>query len=130
VDASGRDTFLANRFGIKRRNRYHNSAAMYGHFTGAQRLPAQGRRQHQHVLVRARLVLVHSAGRRHNQRGSGVLAVLHEIQKDRSDDVFMDTIAMAPKLQERLREAKLTHDVTATGNFPTARRACTVNATS
>ena len=41
IDASGRDTFLANRFGIKRRNRYHNSAAMYGHFTGAQRLPGK-----------------------------------------------------------------------------------------
>ncbi len=41
VDASGRDTFLANRFGIKRRNRLHNSAAMYGHFTGAQRLPGK-----------------------------------------------------------------------------------------
>ena len=41
VDASGRDTFLANRFGIKRRNRSHNSAAIYGHFTGAQRLPGK-----------------------------------------------------------------------------------------
>jgi flavin-dependent dehydrogenase len=41
VDASGRDTFLANRFGIKRRNRYHNSAAMYGHFTDAKRLPGK-----------------------------------------------------------------------------------------
>jgi 2-polyprenyl-6-methoxyphenol hydroxylase-like FAD-dependent oxidoreductase len=30
---------------------------------------------------------------------------------------FLDTIAMAPKLAERLRDAKLTHGVTATGNF-------------
>src|SRR6185369_4252464 len=35
VDASGRDTFLANRFQIKHRNPKHNSSAIYGHFRGA-----------------------------------------------------------------------------------------------
>jgi flavin-dependent dehydrogenase len=37
VDASGRDTFLANRFRIKHRNPEHNSSAVYGHFGGAAR---------------------------------------------------------------------------------------------
>src|SRR5450631_626379 len=37
VDASGRDTFLANRLQCKRRNPRHNSAAIFGHFNGAQR---------------------------------------------------------------------------------------------
>ena len=37
LDASGRDTFLANRFKAKQRNPAHNSAAIYGHFTGAAR---------------------------------------------------------------------------------------------
>src|SRR5579863_9971313 len=37
VDASGRDTFLGNQLGIKRRNPRHNSAAIFGHFSGAQR---------------------------------------------------------------------------------------------
>ena len=37
VDASGRDTFLANRFRIKHRNPRHNSSAMYAHFVGARR---------------------------------------------------------------------------------------------
>ncbi|MEO8753437.1 MAG: FAD-dependent oxidoreductase, partial [Casimicrobiaceae bacterium] len=41
VDASGRDTFLGNRFKAKVRNRGHNSAAMYGHFSGAQRHPGE-----------------------------------------------------------------------------------------
>ena len=35
VDASGRDTFLANRFKRKQRNPKHNSSALYGHFRGA-----------------------------------------------------------------------------------------------
>src|SRR2546423_13842391 len=38
VDASGRDTVLANQFAMKRKNRQHNSAAIFGHFSGAVRL--------------------------------------------------------------------------------------------
>lgn len=37
VDASGRDTFLANCFQIKERNPRHNSASVYGHFADARR---------------------------------------------------------------------------------------------
>lgn len=37
IDASGRDTFLANRLQIKQRNPKHNSAAVYSHFTGVER---------------------------------------------------------------------------------------------
>ena len=47
----------------------------------AQRLPGQARRQHQHLLVRPRLVLVHSAGRRQHQRRRGVLALLPEVAR-------------------------------------------------
>ena len=79
---------LANQFGIKRRNTKHNSAAIFGHFSGAKRTAGQGRRQHQHLLVRSRLVLVHPAGRRRHERGRGVLAVLHEVAQDRSDAVL------------------------------------------
>ena len=48
-----------------------------------QRAPARGsaRRQHQHLLVRPRLVLVHSAGRRQHQRRRGVLALLPEVAR-------------------------------------------------
>jgi 2-polyprenyl-6-methoxyphenol hydroxylase-like FAD-dependent oxidoreductase len=35
VDASGRDTLLANQFRSKRRNDKHNSSALYGHFRPA-----------------------------------------------------------------------------------------------
>ena len=41
VDASGRDTLLAGRLAIKQRNRRHASAAVFGHFTGARRLPGK-----------------------------------------------------------------------------------------
>ena len=38
IDASGRDTVLGNKLKAKKRNPRHNSAALYGHFKGAQRL--------------------------------------------------------------------------------------------
>jgi flavin-dependent dehydrogenase len=41
VDASGRDTFLATHLGCKQKNRRHNSAALFGHFRNAQRLPGR-----------------------------------------------------------------------------------------
>jgi flavin-dependent dehydrogenase len=37
VDASGRDTFLANRLELKLRDPQHNSAAVFAHFNGVQR---------------------------------------------------------------------------------------------
>jgi flavin-dependent dehydrogenase len=36
VDASGRDTFLASRRKLRRRNKLHQSAAIFGHFRGAE----------------------------------------------------------------------------------------------
>ena len=43
VDASGRDTFLANKLRCKHKNPAHNSSALFGHYTGARRL--EGRRE-------------------------------------------------------------------------------------
>ncbi|NOQ65366.1 MAG: FAD-dependent oxidoreductase, partial [Methyloprofundus sp.] len=36
IDASGRDTFLAQKLNSKKRNRQHNMAAIYGHFQGVE----------------------------------------------------------------------------------------------
>jgi 2-polyprenyl-6-methoxyphenol hydroxylase-like FAD-dependent oxidoreductase len=41
IDASGRDTFLSRRFDMKRRNHDHATAAMFGHFVDAKRLPGK-----------------------------------------------------------------------------------------
>lgn len=39
VDASGRDTLLARKLGLKRRNPLHASAALFGHFLNVERRP-------------------------------------------------------------------------------------------
>jgi flavin-dependent dehydrogenase len=117
IDASGRDTLIANKLGLKERNRRHASAAVYGHFTGA---------------------------RRHEGRAEGNISIFWfdhgwfwfipladgttsigavcppEYLKSRKTDVttfFCDTIAKAPKLAERLSGATLLGPATATGNY-------------
>ena len=88
IDASGRDTFLANRFNSKRPHPKHASASIYGHFEGCRAAPRKRRRQHHPVLVRSRLVLADPIEKRHHQRGHGVLAVLPEDTKNRSGYFF------------------------------------------
>ena len=41
VDASGRDAFLAAKRKLRRKNSLHQSAAIFGHFRGAQRARAR-----------------------------------------------------------------------------------------
>jgi len=41
VDASGRDGFIASKKKLRRRSREHQSAAIFGHFSGAQHRPGQ-----------------------------------------------------------------------------------------
>ena len=117
VDASGRDTLLAGQLGIKRRNRRHNSAAMFGHFTGARRLAGKAEGNisifwfdHGWFWF---IPLADGA------TSIGVVGA-PEFFKSRKTDLasfFMDTIAMCPEIADRLKNARLVSDVTATGNY-------------
>ena len=117
VDASGRDTFLANRLGIKRRIREHNSAALYGHFTGAKRLPGKAAGNismfwFEHGWFWFIPLL-------DGTTSVGAVCWPYYMKSRKTDPTtfFLDTIATVPKLALRLRDAKLTHEVTATGNY-------------
>jgi 2-polyprenyl-6-methoxyphenol hydroxylase-like FAD-dependent oxidoreductase len=117
VDASGRDTLLAKSLGIKRRNRRHNSAAMFGHFSGARRLPgkAEGNISIFWFDNGWFWFIPLSDG------STSIGAVCRtDYIKSRDKDLdafFMDTIAMCPAISERLSEAKLLAPVTGTGNY-------------
>lgn len=118
IDASGRDTFLGTRLGTKRRNRRHNSSAMYAHFRGAWR---------------------HEDPRRAGDIGIfwfehgwswfipladgitsvGVVAWPYYMRRRTLPlrEYFFATIAQSPPLAERLRGAELASEVEATGNY-------------
>jgi flavin-dependent dehydrogenase len=118
VDASGRDTFFGNRLKSKQRNPKHASAAMFGHFKGAQRYTES-----------KRTGLISIYWFEHGwfwfiPLADGITSVGAVVwpyyMKRRNCGVsehFMATIAMCPPLAERLQDAELVMDVEATGNY-------------
>jgi flavin-dependent dehydrogenase len=117
IDASGRDTFLGNHFQNKRRNTRHNSAALYGHFTGARR--HSGRREGNISIYWFDYGWFWFIPLADGTTSVGAVA-WPQYMKRRSGSVrefFMATIALCPPLAERLEGAVLVSDVEATGNY-------------
>lgn len=117
VDASGRDTFLAGRFGIKRPNRRHASAAIYGHFRNARRNP--GRDEGNISIYWFQHGWFWFIPLKDGTTSVGAVCWPYYL-KERAGDLtrfFLDTIGLAPGLAERLAEAELTGPATATGNY-------------
>jgi flavin-dependent dehydrogenase len=117
MDASGRDTFLANQFGIKRKNRKHNSAALYSHFAGARRLPG---REEGNISV---FWFDHGwfwfIPLRDGVTSVGAVCWPYYLKSRRTDPstFLLDTIALCPALAERMRDSNMLLPATATGNY-------------
>jgi len=117
VDASGRETMVATKLGLKDRNRNHESAAVYGHFTGAVR--QEGRAEGNISIFwfdQGWFWFIPLA-----DGTTSIGAVCSpEYLKTRGTDVttfFHQMIARAPALAERLADATLTGPAIATGNY-------------
>ena len=118
LDASGRDTFLGNRFKTKRRNKDHNSVALYAHFSGAERNAGKSEGdisifwfEHGWFWF---IPLIDGT--------TSVGAVtwpyyLKTRAKKPLQQFLLETIALSAPLSERLRNAQITSAVEATGNF-------------
>jgi flavin-dependent dehydrogenase len=117
VDASGRDTFLASRFGFKQRDRKHNSAAIFGHFAGATRLPG---RSEGNISIfwfdHGWFWFIPLQGDA-TSIGAVCWPYYMKTRKTEPRQFLLDTIALCPPLVERLKNARLTSPVTATGNY-------------
>ena len=119
VDATGRDTLLANHFKCKEKNPKHNSSALYGHFTGAQRLAGK---------LEGNITIFWFA---HGwfwfiPLADGTTSIgavcwpyyLKTRNKRPLPEFFRETIALCPELEKRLAGAVLVDDaVYATGNY-------------
>ncbi|KNZ33645.1 MAG: hydroxylase [Methylibium sp. NZG] len=126
VDASGRDTVLARKFGIKDNNPEHNSSALFGHFTGAERL--EGRREGNISICWFPHGWFWFIPLADGTTSVGAVCWPYYLKsRDKPlKEFFHDTIAMAPELARRLRHATLVDDtVHATGNFSYDARHCT-----
>jgi flavin-dependent dehydrogenase len=117
VDASGRDTLLANKLGLKDRNRRHASAAVYGHFTGA--LRQTGRAEGNISIFWFDHGWIWFIPLADGTTSIGAVCP-PDYLKTRKTDVttfFRQTIAQSPKLMQRLAAATLVGPATATGNY-------------
>jgi len=117
IDASGRDTLVASKLGLKERNKRHASAAIYGHFTSAQR--QEGRAEGNISIFWFDHGWIWFIPLADGTTSIGAVCP-PDYLKSRKTDVttfFRDTIAKAPKLMERLAGATLTGPATATGNY-------------
>jgi flavin-dependent dehydrogenase len=118
VDASGRDAFLAAKKRLRRKNHLHQSAAIFGHFRGAERRPGAD----------AGNISIYSF-----EHGwmwmiplpDGVMSVgavcrpqyLKE-RKGRTVEFLLDTVRRSPAMWRRLEHADLIGDeVRVTGNY-------------
>lgn len=122
IDASGRDTLLAKQFRIKRRNRSHNTAALFGRFAGAKRLIGRDEGnisicwfEHGWFWMIPLKNGVMSVG--------AVCNPAYLRSRTTSPEQFLlDTIALCSNAAERLKEARLISPVTATGNYSYAAK--------
>ena len=118
VDASGRDTFLANRFRIKHRNPRHNSSAMYAHFVGARRNEGQAAGNITIFWFDHGWFWFIPLSDGVTSVGATVWPYYMKTKGSRPlDQFFLDTIAMCPPLAERLKDAQAVTAAEATGNF-------------
>lgn len=117
VDASGRDTFLGNRFKAKQRNPKHNSSALYGHFSGAQRNTGD-KEGHISLFWFEHgwfwfIPLADGA----TSVGAVIWPTCLKTRRTPVREFFLGLIATCPALAARLKDAELVSDVDATGNF-------------
>lgn len=117
VDASGRDTFLSNHFGMKHRNKKHNSAAIFGHFAGAKRLEGEVEGNISLFWFEHGWFWFIPLADGNTSIGATCWPYYMKSRKTDTTQFLLDTIAMCPALAERLKDARLVSPVTATGNF-------------
>ena len=117
IDASGRDTFLGKKFASKKRNPKHNSSAIYGHFTGAQRHDGQDAGNITIFWFDHGWIWFIPLADGTTSVGAVVWSYYLKTRNQPVKDFFLATIAMSPALSERLAGATLASEVEVTGNF-------------
>jgi flavin-dependent dehydrogenase len=118
LDASGRDTFLGNRLKAKRRNRKHNSSAIYAHFAGGERNPGKAAGNITiYWFEHGWFWFIPLAGGTASVGAVIWPYYLKTRNKKPLEQFFQETIALCAPLSARLNHAQLASPVEATGNY-------------
>ena len=117
VDASGRDTLLANQLRCKQKNPKHNSSALFGHFENATRLPGKAEGNITIFWFEHGWFWFIPLADGVTSVGAVCWPYYLKTRTKPLPDFFRDTIAMCPALTVRLEGATLVSEVHATGNY-------------
>jgi flavin-dependent dehydrogenase len=117
VDASGRDTFLANKFRTKEKNPRHSSAAVFGHFVDAERHP--GNREGDITIYWFAHGWFWFIPLADGTTSVGAVCWPYYLKSRAKPlpEFFDDTIALCPPLAARLQRASRVDQVHAAGNY-------------
>jgi flavin-dependent dehydrogenase len=117
VDASGRDTLLAGSLGVKEKNPRNNSAAIYGHFTGARRLEGKAEGNISIVWFDSGWFWFIPLADGTTSVGAVCPSAFFKNRGTELKLFFETMIASSPEIADRLKNAELVGEVTATGNY-------------
>ena len=118
VDASGRDTLLANKLRIKAKYPAHASSALFGHFIDAERLPGKLEGNISICWFEHGWFWFIPLADGTTSVGAACWPYYLKSRDKPLKQFFLDTIAMCPELARRLENSTLVDDaVHATGNY-------------
>jgi len=117
VDASGRDTFLADKYKTKQKDKKHSSAAIFGHFHDATRLPDEKEGYISIFWFEHGWFWFIPLADGTTSVGAVCWPYYLHSRKKGLEAFFWDTINLSPQLMERMKNAKLVSKVYATGNY-------------
>ena len=124
VDASGRDTLLASRLGLKRIDKRNNTAALFGHFRNV--LPRKGEAEGMitmHLFEHGWFWMIPLPG---DVMSVGVVGTQAFFRSKKSDlgSFFADAVAASPSVAERMTNAEPIGPLTTAANYSYYSRHC------
>jgi flavin-dependent dehydrogenase len=119
VDATGRDTLLSRKFDLKRKNRHHASAAIFGHFLDVDRRPGDDAGNISLYWFQHGWFWMIPLKDGSMSVGAVCRPEYLKQRKNSPPEFLMQTIALAPaEMRHRLRKATLMdNQARATGNY-------------
>ncbi len=117
IDASGRDAFIGSKFGLKRRNPKHASAAVFSHYTGVTR--REGRDAGNVSIYRHEHGWAWLIPLRNDVMSVGVVCYpdYMKTRKGDTEGFLLRTLHDVPEIAQRMQGAQRVAPVHVTGNY-------------
>ncbi len=117
VDATGRDSFLAKKLGTRKNNRFHKSSAIFSHFENVERLQGEDEGNISiYWFDNGWFWMIPLVDGTMSVGAVCTPSYLQNCGKD-LDKFLWDTISGSPDVTRRMKNAKMTIETRATGNY-------------